>query len=356
MGISEIEIIGSGDEDDDGPDPEFGPDPGDGSGSGSGPGDGSGRRWYRPANAPVVASLLVLVLVIAAAAYAAVQRDKSGDDFGVTLISAQYTIRQDASGIDLTLALQNNGSTMIELTGVSVYQPGLIRQTQTGDGAGVTETEAGATTASALGPGTAIGPLAITPRDVEVVTVPFRYDCGVSTFPAVSRSLSLAGFSARGTARTEQLTLPSDVTPWEGGDVVRSALCDQPTPKSDLTIKYGGIGDTLMLLSPPEFNYSVVLSAPTSTPVTVSSISQDNPGISTSVDPTTPITVLDGQTVRLTVTWRVMSCVIATSSHSADGVNITASALQTVQTWDAALGAQFTKDLDSEISTVCSGD
>jgi hypothetical protein len=50
-----------------------------------------------------------------------------------------------------------------------------------------------------------------------------------------------------------------------------------------------------------------------------------------------------------------MSCVIATSVHAVPGVRITASANQTTQSWDAKLGAQFTKDLDAEISTVCSG-
>jgi hypothetical protein len=41
--------------------------------------------------------------------------------------------------------------------------------------------------------------------------------------------------------------------------------------------------------------------------------------------------------------------------HTGSGVEITASANQAVQTWHADLGAQFTKDLDAEITTVCSG-
>jgi len=100
---------------------------------------------------------------------------------------------------------------------------------------------------------------------------------------------------------------------------------------------------------------TIVLTAPAATSVTVSSISQDNPGIAASIDPALPAVVLDGQTVRLTVSWRVTSCVIAASVHTGDGVEITASANQAVQTWHAGLGAQFTKDLDTEVSTVCSG-
>lgn len=361
MGVSEIEFLGSGDEadpnepDGQGESGEPGPDPDADSGSGFGPGRGSAFRWWRTPSGPLAAVLAVAVVAVAAAAYAVVRHDRTDDGFDVTLISAQYTVRQDASGIDLSLALQNTGSAMIELTGVGLYQPGLIRLTQTGDAAGVTESEAGATTASALGPGTAIASLALTPRDVEVITVPFRYDCGQSGFPPVSRVVNLAGFSALGTARTARLTLPDGASPWQPGDVLRSALCNQPAPETDLSVRYGGIGSTLMQLTPVRFDYTIELSAPTTTPVVVNSISQDNPGIAASADPALPITVLDGQTVLVTVTWRVMSCVIATSVHSADGVKITASAQQSVQTWDAKLGAQFTKDLDAEITTVCSG-
>ncbi|HEV2347405.1 MAG TPA: hypothetical protein VGS97_25140 [Actinocrinis sp.] len=354
MGVSDIEFLGSGDGDEDAEPGESGPDAG--SDAASGTGIGSACRWYRQKpSGPVAALSAALLVVVTAAAFAVVTQQRQSDDFDVTLISAQYTMRQDASGIDLALALQNAGPTMIELTGVAVYQPGLIRSTQTGDAAGVTESEAGATTASALGPGTAITSLALTPKDVEIVTVPFRYDCAVSSFPAVSRSVGLAGFSARGTAHTARLTLPAYVTPWQPGGVLRSALCNQPTPESDLNVRYAGIGSTLMQLTPVRFDYTISLTAPTATPVTVSSISQDNPGIAASVDPALPIEVLDGQTVLVTITWRVMSCVIATSDRSAVGVKITASAEQSVQTWDARLGAQFTRDLDAEITTVCSG-
>lgn len=356
MGVSEIEFLGTGDGDEDAYLDERGPDSGSDAGSEGDRGPvRSVRRWIRRPSGPVATLLAALLVVIAAAGFTVVKQGRQSDDFDVRLVSAQYTMRQDASGIDLALALQNTGSSMVELTGVAVYQPGLIRFTQTGDATGVTESEAGATTTTALGPGTAITSLALTPKDVEVVTVPFRYDCGVSTFPAVDRSLSLAGFSARGTARTARLTLPADVTPWQPGGVLRSALCNQPTPESDLNVRYAGIGSTLMQLTPVRFDYTVALTAPTATPVTVTSISQDNPGIAASVDPQLPLEVLDGQTVLVTVTWRVMSCVIATSVHSADGVKITASAQQSVQTWDAGLGAQFTRDLDAEITTVCSG-
>lgn len=364
MGISEIEIVGSDDEDDGDFDDlgDFGDQSGDGAGSGQGSGSDSGssspwRRWLRPPNAPVIASLLAVVLVVAGAAFAAVQKDQSGDDFGVSLVSAQYIVRQDASGIDLTLALQNTGSTMIELTGVSVYQPGLIRMTQTDDAAGVTETEAGATTASALGPGTAISTLALTPKDVEEVTVPFRYDCVDSALPPVSRSVGLAGFSARGTARTARLTLPPGVTPWEGGDVVRSALCNQPSPESHLALLYRGEGGNTQttLDGQIENTYTVMLIASGGAPVTVSSLSLDNPGIVTSVSPGLPRTINSGESLTVTLTWHVSNCVIATSAHSADGVKITASVRQSVQTWDATFGGLFLAALAAGISTACSG-
>ncbi len=360
MGISEIEILGEGDEGDDG---EFGDEPAHGSGSGSSDGDGypsasdRWRRWLQPPNAPVLASLAAVLIVVAAAAFAAVQHDRvPGDDFGLKLISAQYTIREDASGIQLTLALENTGSTMIELTGVSVYQPGLIRQTQTGDAAGVTETEAGATTTSALGPGTAIASMALTPKDVEVVTVPFRYNCEITNFPPTSRALSLAGFSARGTAHTAQLTLPPSVNPWPAGDVVRSALCNQPAPQSVVDLVYlGEDGSTQIPQAPLQFRYLADLTASGAHPATVTSVSQDNPGIATSVEPHLPITLIGGGTVQLTVTWWVTNCVIATSAHTADGVKITASTQQTVQTWDTKLGNRFNTDLASGILTACSG-
>jgi hypothetical protein len=305
---------------------------------------------------PVTTLLAVLILAVAGGAFAIVRhQERTADDFDLTLISAQYTLRQDASGIDLAMAVQNMGSTMIELTGVSIYQPGLIRFSQAEEAPGVTEFEVGSPQQSAFGLGTAINPIAISPRDVEMVTVPFRYDCSNRAEPPVTRTVGITGFSSRGNSRTVQLALPLDATPWQSRDALRTALCDQPSPQADLKVSYGGYGNTLIGLTPVRFNYSLTLTAPSSTPVTISSISQDNPGISATTDPPVPITVLDGQTVRLTVTWRVMSCVIATSVHAVPGVRITASANQTTQSWDAKLGAQFTKDLDAEISTVCSG-
>jgi len=379
VGISEVEFLGSGPEDDDEPEPE--PEAAVGTGNGTEPGSAaeppaaagpdSGveigeagysaprplwyrRRRLRPSR-PVAALLAALLVVSAAAAFAFARQAQGADDFSVALISAQYTLPKDASGIDLALAVQNTGSTMVELTGVAVYQPGLTRVTQTGDVLGATEAEAGASTMSALGSGTAITPVAMAPKDVEVITVPFHYNCGTSATPTPARGFSLAGFSARGTARTAQLTLPDSATPWVAGNYLRSAVCGLPTPESDLKITYGGLGNTLMELTPVSFNYSILLTAPLTTSVTVDSVSQDNPGISGSVDPGMPVVVLDGQTVRLTVSWRVMSCIIATSVRSGDGVQITASANQAVQTWHATLGAQFTKDLDAEVTTVCSG-
>lgn len=368
VGVSEVEFLGSGPEDGDESDPEptagSAPEPRSGAAGSASPieveveeagyaSPGRLRRW-RPSR-PVAALLVALLVVIAAGAFAVVQQSRAADDFSVTLISAQYTLPNDASGIDLALAVQNTGSTMVELTGIAVYQPGLIRLTQTGDAAGVTETEAGASTLSALGTGTAITPVALPPKDIELITVPFRYDCNLTATPAAARSLSLAGFSARGSARTAQLGLPQGATPWQEGTIMRTAVCGQPTPEADLKVGYGGLGDTLMALTPVRFNYSILLTAPVATSVTVSSISQDNPGIAASVDPALPAVVLDGQTVRLTVSWRVMSCVIAGSVHSGGGVQITASTGQTVQTWQASLGAQFTRDMDAEIATECSG-
>ncbi len=369
MGISEVEFLGSDEESE--PEPETGTEAAadDASGVEAVGAEPPRRRVQLPGRAlrdrirakawvtPVTVLLAVLILAVAGGAYAVVrQQDKTGDDFTLTLISAQYELRQDASGIDLQMAVQNMGSTMVELTGVAIYQPGLIRFSQAEEAPGVTEFEVGSPQQSAFGLGTAITPIALSPRDVEMVTVPFRYDCSNRGEPAVTHTVGLTGFTAHGNSRSVQLSLPPDATPWQAGEPLRWAVCTQPSPQADLKVAYGGYGNTLMELTPVTFNYSLTLSAPQATAVTVYSISQDNPGISaTTTDPPLPVTVLDGQTVRLKVSWRVMSCVIATSVHSAAGVQITAMANQTTQTWDAGLGAQFTKDLDAEISTVCSG-
>ncbi len=310
---------------------------------------------HRPGK-PVIALLVVLALAIGAAVYNGVRQQKAADDFTLKLVSAAYTLPQDASGVNLSIAVQNTGSTMIDLTGVAVFQSGLVRQTQTGDITGATEAEAGSSSASALGPGTAITPVPMPPNDIELVTVPFRYDCAAKSALPPAHTISFTGFSAHGTARTQQLALPSTTTPFDAsGKIMRDAVCSQPTPKDDLTVKYAGINNVRAALSPVQFSYSILLHAPASADVTVNSISQDNPGITGSTDPALPVRVLDGQTIVLTVTWRVMSCVIATSVHSADGIEITASANQAVQSWHASLGTQFTGDLDGEISTVCSG-
>ena len=368
VGISEVEFLGSDEE----PEPEPETDT-EAAAKGEPGAEAVGaepprRRLQLPGRAlreriraeawvtPVTVLLAVLILAVAGGAYAVVRnQDKTGDDFTLTLISAQYELRQDASGIDLQMAVQNMGSTMVELTGVSIYQPGLIRFSQAEEAPGVTEFEVGSPQQSAFGLGTAITPIALSPRDVEMVTVPFRYDCSNRGEPVVTHTVGLTGFTAHGNSHSVQLPLPLDTTPWQTGDPLRTALCDQPSPQADLKVAYDGYGNTLMELTPVYFNYTLTLSAPQATAVTVNSISQDNPGISATTDPALPVTVLDGQTVRLKVSWRVMSCVIATSVHSAAGVEITAMANQTTQTWDAVLGAQFTKDLDAEISTVCSG-
>lgn len=392
MGISEVEFLGPDDESEPEPDdaarPDANRDPEAGAGAGADPRSGSARseredvgsepphrrfqlppalrrspafalgRRLRAAGwvTPATVLLAVLILAVGGGAYAVTRHQaQAGDDFDVALVSAQYTLRQDASGLDLSIAVQNNGSAMIELTGVSVEQPGLIRFSQNEQAPGIFEYEAGSPLQVPLGLGTAITPVALAPKDVEMLTVPFRYDCSKTTDPPVTRTVGLAGFSARGASHTIRLPLPLESTPWQAGDALRAALCAQPSPQADLKIGYGGIGDTLMELTPVRFNYSVTFTAPATTAVTIESVSQDNPGIAAATDPALPVTVLDGQSVRLTITWRVMSCVIATSVHSADGIEITASANQAVQSWDAKLGARFTKDLDGEISTVCSG-
>jgi hypothetical protein len=367
VGISEVEFLGPDDEAEPEPDAEADAASARSDAAESGPesvGSEPPRRFRLPglggrADAwvtPVTLLLAVLILVVAGGVYAVVRhKDRVSDGFDVVLISAQYTMRQDASGINLTMAVQNTGSTMVELTGVSVLQPGLIRFSQSEAAPDVTAFDAGSQQQSAFGPGTAITPIALAPKDVEMVIVPFRYDCANKALPPVNRNVGLTGFTAQGNSRSTQLVLPPDATPWQSGGLMRSDLCNQPSAQADLEIAYDGYGNTLMALTPVRFNYTITLTAPAATSVTVSSISQDNPGISATTDPAVPITVLDGQSVRLTVTWRVMSCVIATSVHLADGIEITATANQSVQTWHAKLGPQFTKDLDAEISTVCSG-
>jgi hypothetical protein len=378
VGVSEIEFLGSGPEDEDGGEPEAD----ETSGSGSGPGSASATTtsdgtvasvadadslpWpqrLRPGWLPrvprpnrVIAALSAALLVVVAAASVAVVKLRSTDDaFDVTLISAQYALAQDGSSLDLSLAVQNTGATMVELTGLSLDQPGLLRQSANDLLTGNTAADDGATSVTMIGSDTAISPLALAPKDVEVITVPFNYDCSVTASPPVARDVGLTGYSSRGAARTTRVTLPAGITPWVNDGILRQAVCALPDPKAELEVSYGGIGNTLMQLTPVRFNYTLVLNAPASATVTVDSISQDNPGIAATADPGLPATVLDGQTVRLTVTWRVMSCIIATSAHTAGGVRITATANGTVQTWDAGLGAQFTKDLDAEITTVCSG-
>jgi hypothetical protein len=373
VGISEVEFLGSDDEPE--PEPETDNDNDNDAEAAASESDREAvgaeppRRRFQPPGlalrervradawiTPVTVLLAALILAVAGGTYAIVRhQDRPGDDFDLTLISAQYTFRQDASGINLQMAVQNMGSTMVELTGVSIYQPGLIRFSQAEEAPGVTEFEAGSPQQSAFGLGTAITPIALSPRDVEMVTVPFRYDCSNQSEPPATRTVGLTGFTAHGNSHSVQLALPVEATPWQEGEQLRWALCNQPSPQADLKVAYGGYGDTLAGLSPIRFNYTLTLTTPQTTAVTVNSISQDNPGISATTDPPLPVTVLDGQTVRLTVTWQVMSCVIATSVHSAPGVQITAAANQTTQSWDAKLGAQFTKDLDAEISTVCSG-
>jgi len=368
VGISEVEFLGSGPSDDDDPQPEAGAaSPADSDDApdahadepSAAPPPPTPRTWRRPVTklrqlnprhlpgGRVTALLAALLIAVAAGAFVFVQQSRAADDaFDVTLVSASYALPQNASGINLSLAIRNTGAAMVELTSVTVDQPGLIRLEQNNLG---TEVEASPAVKNA------ITPVAMTPQDVEVLNVPFRYDCTTHATPPVTHTISLGGVNARGAARTITLTLPADASPWDAGDFMRSAVCGQPSPRSQLSVRYGGIGSTLMELTPVRFDYTIVLAAPTATVVTVNSISQDNPGIAASVDPALPAQVLDGQTVELTVTWRVMSCVIANSVRTGDGVEITATANQITQTWHATLGAQFTRDLDAEITTVCSG-
>jgi hypothetical protein len=291
-----------------------------------------------------------LVLAVAASGFTVMRHDQStGDEFDVSLVAASYTLPQDASGIVLNLTVRNGGPAMVDLTSLAVDQPGLIRANPNLTGTPYDATQPMAATTNA------ISPLPMPPQDIEVVTVPFYFDCTISTNPPAASSIRVTGVSARGGTRNEVLALPSDATPWDEGDTARAAVCAKPSPQSDLTVKYGGIGNTLAQLEPVRFDYTIALTAPPATNVTVTGIAQDNPGIAASADPGLPAVVLDGQTVRLNVTWRVMSCVIARSVPTGNGVEITAFVGQATQTWHASLGAQFTKDLDAEITTVCSG-
>jgi hypothetical protein len=372
VGISEIEFLGSGSSDDDAgrgtaPAADRSADPDADAEFDAVPGFGAGRqhaardwlrrlrqiRQYRVQQLPggrVTASLAALLIAVAAGAFAVVRQSEStADAFDISLLSAVYTLPQDASGIDLSLTLRNSGATMVELTGVALAQPGLIRLAQNTAG-----TESAASVAPAA-VRNAITPIAVPPQGIEVLTVPFRYDCTSSATPPVTRTVSLAGLSAHGQTRTGLLMLPSNASPWGPGNLMRSAVCEQPAPQTDLTVQYGGLGRTLMEVTPVSATYTITLTAPTATSVTVNRISQDNPGITASMDPQLPAEVLDGQTVSLTVSWRVVNCAIATSVHSGDGVEITATANQAVETWHASLGAQFSADLDAGINTVCSG-
>jgi hypothetical protein len=350
VGISEIEFLGSGAPDEDAP-PQSPPDtqpaaagPGGAPQSRDAPSPFAQIRALRIADLPggrVTAVLAALLATAAAAAFAVVRQDRSAADaFDLSLISASYTLTQDASGIDLSLALRNTGSTLVELTAVGVTQPGLIRLAR--DSA----------TAAPPPARDAIAPTTIPPGAVEQLTVPFRYDCASHATAPVARTVSLTGLSARGTARTEQLALPPAATPWDPGGFMRSTACGQPAPETELAVRYGGPGRNRMDVAPVRDVYTVVLTAPNAVPVTVENVDQDRQGIALDVDPALPAEVLDGQSVTLTVSWRVTDCAAAATAHP-DGVEITAAVSRTAQTWHAPLGDQFAADLAARIRAVC---
>jgi hypothetical protein len=322
VGIDEIELL-----DDD-------QAPGAGAQAGaSGAGARNPPHRYRPWPPSPSAALAGLVAVVIAALCLALLPGSAGGRFDLAVVSASYTSTPDQTGISLGVEVRNNGSSMVELTDLTVAQPGLA---PSGTYGGSAQTGL---------------PAAVPPGQSVDVSLVFTYDCRVTGQPAAATTVRAAGVDTRGLARTATLSLPATADPWSLGD--RSDFCAIPAPREDLTVGYGGLGNTVMSVSPVRFDYTLVLTAPPTRSITVAGLTPDNSGVITAVDPTLPLTVLDGQTVRLTVTWQVASCTLARNADATDGIRVMASNTREAENWDVHLGSQYARDTVAEIETVC---
>jgi hypothetical protein len=291
------------------------------------------RTWPWPPSP--AAALTAVVAVVVAALCLALLPGSAGGRFDLAVVSASYTAAPNQTGISLQVGVQNLGSSMVELTDLAVAQPGLV---PSGTDGGFTQTGL---------------PAALPPGQSVNIALVFTYDCRTSAEPPAATTMRAAGFDTRGLARTATLSLPATADPWSLGD--RSDFCALPAPQDDLTVHYGGLGNTVTSVTPVRFNYTLVLTAPPSRSITVAGLTPDNSGEIMAVDPSLPLTVLDGQTVRLTVTWQVASCTLARSPDATDGIQVMASNPREAENWDVHLGAQYARDTVAEIETVCPG-
>jgi hypothetical protein len=281
--------------------------------------------------------MAVVVTVVAALGLAVSTGSATGGRFDLAVVSASYTSPPDEIGVTLEVSVRNTGPAMVELTDLAVAQPGLV---PSGTNGGFMQ--AGL-------------PTAIPPGQTVSVPLVFSFDCRITSEPQAATTALASGYDTRGVARTQTLSLPSSADPWSTGGATRPSFCAIPAPRSDLKIQYAGVGDTLMALSPVRFVYTVLFQAPPTRSITLAGITHDNPGITATYDPPLPLTVLEGQTVRVTVTWQVLNCTLAKDDTSGNGLEIMASNPREAENWLADLGPQFVRDVGADIEAVCPG-
>jgi hypothetical protein len=281
--------------------------------------------------------MAVVVTIVAALGLAVATGSATGGRFDLAVVSASYTSTPDETGVTLFVSVRNLGGSMVELTDLAVAQPGLV---PSGTNGGFTQEGL---------------PAAVPPGQTVSVPLVYNFDCRITAEPPPATTAQASGLDTRGVARTQTLSLPSSADPWSIGGQTRPSFCAIPAPQSDLQVQYVGVGDTLMALAPIRFVYIVELTAPTTRSITVAGITHDNPGITATFDPPLPLVVLDGQTVRLTVTWQVLNCVLAKDGTATDGLEVMASNSREAENWRAELGPQFAGDMAADIDAVCPG-
>jgi hypothetical protein len=329
VGIGEIELL----DDDESPDAGGAEDRRSGlTGSGWEP-----PHRFRPwPPSPSVTVGAVVVTVLAAPCLGLLPGRLGGGRFDLAVVSASYTTAPDEIGIVLNVSVENFGSSMVELTQLAVAQPGLI---PSGTNGGFMQ--AGL-------------PTAVPPGQEVTVPLVFTFDCKASSKPLAATTADAEGFDADGVARTATLHLPASADSWAVAVQARPSFCALPAPQNDLTVTYGGSDNVPGPPSLAHFAYTVLLTAPPTRSIDIAGMTHDNPGVIASFDPGLPLTVLDGQTVRLTVTWRILNCALAQDGvGGADGVEIMASNQREAENWVAHLGPGFAHDMAADIRGVC---
>jgi hypothetical protein len=332
VGIGEIELL----DDDEAPDAGGGPD---GRRSGMGGSGWEPPHRFRPwPPSPSIAVGAVVVTVVAALCLALLPGRLSGGRFDLAVVSASYSTAPNETGIVLSVSVENLGSSMVELTQLAVAQPGLV---PSGTNGGFMQ--AGL-------------PTAVPPGQEVSVPLVFTFDCKISSRPPAATTADVDGFDANGVARTATLRLPASADPWAAEGQARPSFCAIPAPQNDLTVSYGGTDNVAGPASLAHFAYTVLLTAPPTRSINIAGLTHDNPGVIASFDPDLPMTVLDGQTIRLTVTWRILNCALAQDgAGEADGVEIMASNQREAENWVAHLGQGFAHDMAADIGAACSG-